>query len=123
PHLRVQGEGVLQGPGRGRASSAGGVQLRLPRARRARHSGEPPVGARLRTNSPRATLIGVALLAVLGASAQAGFTSARADDRLPPPPEHYFNDYAGVVPKDVAERLDAKLRAFDEQTSSQIVVA
>jgi uncharacterized protein len=27
------------------------------------------------------------------------------------------------VPKDVAERLDAKLRAFDEQTSSQIVVA
>jgi len=27
------------------------------------------------------------------------------------------------VPQDAAERLDAKLRAFDEQTSSQIVVA
>jgi uncharacterized protein len=27
------------------------------------------------------------------------------------------------VPKDVAERLDAKLHAFDEETSSQIVVA
>ena len=27
------------------------------------------------------------------------------------------------MPQDVAERLDAKLRAFDEQTSSQIVVA
>ena len=48
--------------------------------------------------------------------------SAPAEDALPPPPEHYFNDYAGVVPKDVAERLDAKLRDFDEQSSSQIVV-
>jgi uncharacterized protein len=49
--------------------------------------------------------------------------SARAAESLPPAPEHYFNDYAGVVPGDVAQRLDAKLRAFDEQTSSQVVVA
>ena len=49
--------------------------------------------------------------------------SARAEDALPPPPEHYFNDDAGVVPKDAAERLEAKLRAFDEQTSNQVVVA
>src|SRR6266545_4692711 len=41
----------------------------------------------------------------------------------PPAPEHYFNDYAGVVAPDVAARLDEKLKAFDEQTSSQIVVA
>ena len=49
--------------------------------------------------------------------------SAPAEDTLPPAPEHYFNDYAAVVPKDVAERLEAKLRAFDEQTSNQVVVA
>ena len=49
--------------------------------------------------------------------------SARAEDTLPPPPAHYFNDDAGVVPKDAAERLEAKLRAFDEQTSNQVVVA
>ena len=42
---------------------------------------------------------------------------------LPPPPARYFNDYASVVPPGDAERLDQKLRAFDEQTSSQIVVA
>jgi uncharacterized protein len=41
----------------------------------------------------------------------------------PPPPDHYFNDGAGVVPKDVADRLESKLREFDEQTSNQIVVA
>src|SRR5204863_4715645 len=52
-----------------------------------------------------------------------GFTPVRADDKLPPPPDRYFNDYAGVVPKDVAERLDAKLHAFDQETSSQVVVA
>ena len=41
----------------------------------------------------------------------------------PPAPAHYFNDYAGVVAPDVAARLDQKLKAFDDQTSSQIVVA
>jgi uncharacterized protein len=61
--------------------------------------------------------------AVLAAALIAGVVSAPAEDPLPPAPEHYFNDYAGVVPKDVAERLEAKLRAFDEQTSSQVVVA
>jgi len=48
---------------------------------------------------------------------------APAEDALPPPPAHYFNDYAGVVAADAAERMEAKLRAFDEQTSNQIVVA
>lgn len=49
--------------------------------------------------------------------------SAPAEDTLPPEPEHYFNDYAGVVPADAAERLEAKLHAFDEETSNQVVVA
>jgi uncharacterized protein len=42
---------------------------------------------------------------------------------LPPPPAAYFNDYAGVVSAADAERLDAKLRAFAAETSTQVVVA
>src|SRR6185295_12750689 len=109
----LQGEGVLPGPARLGARPAGAVQLRLPGAVGAR-PGEPPVGDRLRTSALRAALLAAVLVGAV--------VSAPAEDALPPPPEHYFNDYAGVVPKDVAERLDAKLRDFDEQSSSQIVV-
>jgi len=59
------------------------------------------------------------LLAVFAAA-----TAARAaEPPLPAAPAHYFNDYAGVVSAEVAARLEQKLRGFDEQTSSQIVVA
>jgi uncharacterized protein len=40
-----------------------------------------------------------------------------------PPPERYFNDQAGFVSPADAQRLDEKLRRFDEQSSNQIVVA
>jgi len=46
-----------------------------------------------------------------------------AADPLPPPPAAYFNDYAGLVSAADAQRLDAKLRQFAEQTSTQVVVA
>jgi uncharacterized protein len=62
-----------------------------------------------------------AVLGVVAALALA--PSARAQSPLPSSPAHYFNDYAGVVSADVAARLDQKLKAFDDQTSSQIVVA
>lgn len=48
---------------------------------------------------------------------------AAADVALPPPPERYFNDHANFVAEDVARRLDETLRRFDEETSSQVVVA
>lgn len=41
----------------------------------------------------------------------------------PPPPARYFNDYAGVVPAADARTLDERLRKFDEETTSQVVVA
>jgi uncharacterized protein len=44
-------------------------------------------------------------------------------ETLPPPPAAYFNDYAGVVSAADAQRLDAKLRAFADETSTQVVVA
>jgi uncharacterized protein len=47
---------------------------------------------------------------------------ARAQSPMPAAPARYFNDYAGVIAPEVAARLDEKLKAFDDQTSSQIVV-
>ena len=67
--------------------------------------------------APRRTV--AALAFVLALSAGALF----ADVAIPPPPAHYFNDAAGLVSADDAARLDAKLRTFDEQTSTQIVAA
>jgi len=63
---------------------------------------------------------GLAVLVALGAAMG---SLARAEDPLPPPPARYFNDYAGVVSAADADRLNEKLRRFDEETSTQIVVA
>jgi uncharacterized protein len=57
--------------------------------------------------------------------ALAGFAhfSAQAAEVIPPKPDHYFNDYAGVVSKDAAERFNAQLEQFEKETSDQVVVA
>ena len=65
----------------------------------------------------------LAAVAVAAAFLSAGARHARADVKIPPPPAHYFNDAASLVSADDAARLDAKLRAFDEQTSTQILAA
>ena len=49
--------------------------------------------------------------------------AAASRDALPPRPARYFNDYAGVVSRDTAERLNATLEAFERKTSSQVLVA
>ena len=54
------------------------------------------------------------------AGAVAGVEAA---ETLPPPPAAYFNDYAGLVSAADAQRLDAKLRQFAQETSTQVVVA
>ncbi len=66
-----------------------------------------------------------AFLAALATAAAASVfvAAAAAAEQLPPPPARYFNDYAGLVGAADAQRLDAKLKAFDEQTSNQVVVA
>ena len=48
---------------------------------------------------------------------------ARAAEVIPPKPDRYFNDYAGVVSRGVAERLNTQLAQFERDTSDQIVVA
>jgi uncharacterized protein len=42
---------------------------------------------------------------------------------IPAKPPGYFNDYAGVVPKEKALALNEKLAQFERETSNQVVVA
>jgi uncharacterized protein len=60
-----------------------------------------------------AVLILIALLAI----------NSRAAEVIPPKPDRYFNDYAGVVSKDAASRFNAQLAQFERETSDQVVVA
>ena len=42
---------------------------------------------------------------------------------MPPKPDRYFNDYAGVVDRALASELNEQLAQFERDTSTQIVVA
>jgi len=68
-------------------------------------------------------VVRVALRALVVSGLLAEVAAGVSADELPPPPTAYFNDYAGVVSAADAQRLDAKLRAFAGETSTQIVVA
>jgi uncharacterized protein len=48
---------------------------------------------------------------------------AHAAETIPPKPDRYFNDYAGVVSPGVAQRFNEQLAQFERETSDQIVVA
>ena len=63
-------------------------------------------------------LLSALVVAVLLLGGAAGFGA----EALPPPPAAYFNDYASLVSAGDAQRLDAKLRRFAEETSTQVVV-
>src|SRR5213082_2120203 len=73
-------------------------------------------GCRYSHNMKRIALF-VATIAVLGA-----FT-AFAVEVIPPKPDRYFNDYAGVVSKEAASRFNEQLAQFERDTSDQVVVA
>lgn len=45
-----------------------------------------------------------------------------AAETIPPKPDRYFNDYAGVVSRGVAERLNTQLAQFERDTSNQVLV-
>jgi len=46
-----------------------------------------------------------------------------AAEVVPPNPNGYFNDYAGVVSKEAASRFNEQLAQFERETSDQVVVA
>ena len=45
-----------------------------------------------------------------------------AAEVMPPPPPAYFNDFAGIVPQNVASALNSQLANFERLTSDQILV-
>ena len=49
--------------------------------------------------------------------------SLHAAEVIPPKPDRYFNDYAGVVSKSAADRFNEQLAQFERETSNQVVVA
>jgi uncharacterized protein len=50
-------------------------------------------------------------------------TNAQAAEVIPPKPDRYFNDYAGVISKQAADRFNELLAQFERETSDQVVVA
>jgi uncharacterized protein len=53
----------------------------------------------------------------------AGAIVAPAAETIPPKPDRYFNDYAGVVSVEAAQRFNEQLAQFERETSNQIIVA
>ena len=49
--------------------------------------------------------------------------SSHAAEVIPPKPDRYFNDYAGLVSKSAAPRFNEELAQFERETSDQVVVA
>ncbi len=60
------------------------------------------------------------LIAVLLASLA---IESQAAEVIPPKPDRYFNDYAGVISKQAADRFNEQLAQFERETSDQVVVA
>ena len=58
----------------------------------------------------------IAVFAVLAIRLQAA-------EVIPPKPDRYFNDFAGVVSKSAAQRFNEELSRFERETSDQVVVA
>src|SRR5512135_2889675 len=73
--------------------------------------------AKRQRHTPGCRLLWPALILVLVCA------GARAAEVIPPAPEHYFNDYAGVTSSDTASRLNKTLEDFERETSNQILVA
>jgi uncharacterized protein len=49
-------------------------------------------------------------------------TNSHAAEVIPPKPDRYFNDYAGVVSMEAAQRFNEQLAQFERETSNQVVV-
>jgi uncharacterized protein len=67
----------------------------------------------------RAKQVALLIAALLAALA----IESHAAEVIPPKPDRYFNDYAGVVSKEAAHRFNERLAQFERDTSNQVVVA
>jgi uncharacterized protein len=73
-------------------------------------------GPRQILRTKRVALLIAAFVALLA-------SQSRAAEVIPPKPDRYFNDYAGVVSKEAAQRFNEQLAQFERETSDQVVVA
>jgi uncharacterized protein len=72
----------------------------------------------------KAAIISQVKISLIVAAVAALFAlNSPAAEVIPPKPAGYFNDYAGVVSKGAALRLNEQLAQFERETSDQIVVA
>jgi uncharacterized protein len=78
---------------------------------------EQPPRLPLQILLPKYVAVGTAALACLLA------IHTHAAEVIPPKPDRYFNDHAGVVSKEAASRFNEQLAQFERETSDQIVVA
>ena len=62
------------------------------------------------------------MIAIVGC-ALACASAARAAETIPPLPARHFTDTANIVSRATVDRLDARLREFEKQTSNQVLVA
>jgi uncharacterized protein len=53
----------------------------------------------------------------------AGMIRSLAAETMPPKPDRYFNDYAGVVDQAIGLELNEQLAQFERDTSTQLLVA
>ena len=74
------------------------------------------------SRAPLKPFAGVLALIVVACAAIAAPNAVGAEV-MPPKPAGYFNDYANVVSRDTALRLNEQLAQFERETSNQIVVA
>jgi len=64
----------------------------------------------------------VAVVLVVLAAAARAFAQKSIEEQLPPKPDRYVTDRAGVLPTDRAEAVNRKLEQFERDTSNQILV-
>jgi uncharacterized protein len=76
-----------------------------------------------RRGAERCTRGGVRSLATVLALATLLAVNSQAAEVIPPKPDRYFNDYAGVVSKEAALRFNEQLAQFERETSDQVVIA
>jgi uncharacterized protein len=87
------------------------MQAILPASLRAQRRLSASQGAR-RVGWPAIVFAFAILLAI----------NSRAAEVIPPKPDRYFNDYAGVVSREVAHRFNEQLAQFERETSNQFLV-
>ena len=83
--------------------------------------GRPAI--RWQTRLPRQNLRANDIALLVAAFLALLAVDSRAAEVIPPKPDRYFNDYAGVVSKSAALRFNEELAQFERETSDQVVVA